>query len=185
MSVQRCERPVKLDEQCEHSFTLTFILLSSDLRVCSMSETAHIFCIQFRVRDYNMFYLLLTRCSWKNVCEHMLPCYLIKSDMCEQVFTLFLKSVDVSFPPFFTPQYCSSSVYFPNMFALIYPCQCIWGAQAMDCLSTVGKGLNLLTPDIDPGQVLTVSLHPEKKSQKKNKNAVEESGVCVCVMCVK
>lgn len=96
-----------------------------------------------------------------------------------------LKSVDVrltplGFPPFFTPQYCSCSVYFPNMFAFIHPRQRIWGAQAMDCLSRVGKGLNLFTPDIDPGQILTVPLHLE---EKKLFQMFWRSRECVCDVC--
>jgi len=48
----------------------------------------------------------------------------------------------------------------------------------MDCLSRLGKGLNLLTPDIDPGQILTVLLRPEQQ-KFFFPNFVEESGMCV------
>lgn len=52
----------------------------------------------------------------------------------------------------------------------------------MDCLSRVGKGLNLLTPDIDPGQILTVPLHPEEKKLFQMFWRSQEC-VCVCDVC--
>lgn len=90
----------------------------------------------------------------------------------------------LGFPPFFSPQYCSCSVYFLNMFVFIPPCQCSWAAQATDCLSRVGKGLNIFTPDTDlrsdPNSLSSLN---SKKNKNKKFQMLWRSLVCVYDMC--
>lgn len=85
-----------------------------------------------------------------------------------------VRLIPLGFPPFFTPQFCSCSVYFPNMFAFVHPCHSTSNGLSVKAGKRSESSHSRRRPGSDPN-----SSSPSR-AKKKLFQMLWRSRECVC-----